>query len=151
VLPLLVCAVLSTVPASMTQLISDHDIGRELAEMVILAMGMKSCEGEQAAFVVRRADGKLAVIRWAIDCSALRKSYRGIVPPNTVAIVHTHPEGRREPSQQDISEARRIKLPICVLTRRGIWMADPVQGNSVALLDDPTWTNSQPAESAAVK
>jgi JAB domain-containing protein similar to deubiquitination enzymes len=141
VLPLLVCAVLSSVPAAIEQMIVDREVAHDLAQLVVLASGMKSCEGEHAAFVVKRTDGKLAVIKWSTDCAALRKSYHGIVPPNTIAIVHTHPEGRREPSMQDIGEARRIKLPICVLTRRGIWMADPVEGKSIALLDDPAWTS----------
>lgn len=142
-LSLLVCAILSANPAQLQAMLDDRDVVKELAEMVILANAMKACEGEQAAFVVRRADRKLAVVHWSTDCSALRKTYRGIIPPNAIAIVHTHPEGRREPSPEDLSEARRIKLPICVLTRRGIWIADPVRTESIALLDDPAWTEQR--------
>ena len=123
-------------------LLRDDDVVRELAQMVVLAAGMRACEGEHAAFVVRRADGKLAVVRWSTDCAALGKTYRGFVPPNTVAIVHTHPEGRSQPSMQDVAEAKRIKRPICVLTRKGIWVADPArEGQPYALIENPRWTS----------
>lgn len=123
------------------QMLTDERVMDELAEMVVLSTVLNACKGELAAFLVRDREGKLSLVRWPVDCAALRKTWKGVVPWNTVAIVHTHPDKRRAPSDGDLKESRRLTLPICVLTRAGISVADPAAEQAIALLDDPTWTN----------
>jgi hypothetical protein len=71
---------------------------------------------EKAAFVVREPDGRIDFIRWtgSGDRSA---DYYGEVPPNAVAIVHTHPNSQPLPSWRDTQVARRLAMPVYVVTR----------------------------------
>ncbi|HEX7807902.1 MAG TPA: Mov34/MPN/PAD-1 family protein, partial [Thermoanaerobaculia bacterium] len=69
--------------------------------------------------------GNLDYKLWPATQQRRKASYRGAVPPNTVAIAHTHPHGMPKPSQHDINEAARTGLPIYVITRTSIARVDP--------------------------
>lgn len=125
-------------------MLRDDALMAKLAEMVILAAALDSCEGERAAFLIQSRDGRLSLHHWPTDCQAMRKIYRGVMPWNTVAIVHTHPDARRRPSRGDFKEARRLTLPVCVVTRSGISVAMPHSDTATALLEDRTWTSRPP-------
>ena len=141
---LLLLLVLATTPSVadttfVREMVTDAALLRDLRDMVARADALGGCKAEVAAFLVRRSDGGLALVAWPGGCEALQKKFRGVVPPRTVAIVHTHPGNRKNPSPGDIDQAMRLKMPICVLTRYGVWMADPHLGKPVAILDDPAW------------
>lgn len=72
---------------------------------------------ERAAFVTRDEDGNYHLVFWPFLRELRRASYFGKFPRNVVAIVHTHPNGEALPSEGDRELARRIGLPIYVLTR----------------------------------
>jgi JAB domain-containing protein similar to deubiquitination enzymes len=72
---------------------------------------------EQAAFVVHEIDGRTDFVRWPFGGYDFRAAYRGTIPPNAVAIVHTHPNGRPQPSDNDVAVARRLGIPVYVVTR----------------------------------
>lgn len=75
---------------------------------------------EHSAFLVRDANGKLQLVKWPGDGTRMSATYHGTIPAGTVAIVHTHPNGLPNPSRGDAALARKLNLPVYVLTRRGI-------------------------------
>ena len=79
---------------------------------------------ERAAFVIRERDGGLTMQRWA-SAAYRRASFRGSIPPGTIAIAHTHPLRSPGPSEHDRVEARRLGLPVIVVTPGGNVAAFP--------------------------
>ena len=72
---------------------------------------------EQAAFAVRDNDGRIDFVRWPGSPDDSRATFAGSIPPNAFAIVHTHPNGRPQPSADDDLLARRLGIPVYVITR----------------------------------
>lgn len=77
-------------------------------------------ENEEAMFIVRGPDGRLSFVRWTSLGVPLKARWTGAVPPGTIAIVHTHPNSRPRPSEVDAATARRLGLPVYVLTHARI-------------------------------
>jgi hypothetical protein len=74
---------------------------------------------EHAAFLIRHRDGTLSWVDWPEgERNAAR--WEGAYPAGVVAIAHTHRNWQGQPSKVDIASARRIGLPIYVVTRNGI-------------------------------
>jgi hypothetical protein len=72
---------------------------------------------EEAAFIVRNADGALAIVRWPRAGTPHIAKWKGSFPEGTVAIAHTHPNRFPEPSRIDKRTARVRKVPVYVVTR----------------------------------
>ena len=79
---------------------------------------------ERAAFLIAEADGGLTLAPWELR-GYHRASYRGVVPERTIAIVHTHPAHLPKPSAHDRAEARRLGMPVVVVTPSGVEVAMP--------------------------
>jgi hypothetical protein len=75
---------------------------------------------EQAAFAVVDNDHRIRFIRWRVRGTETRAHYVGPVPPNAIAIVHTHPNRLPEPSRDDGAVAKRLGMPVYVVTRLSI-------------------------------
>ena len=72
---------------------------------------------EHAAFIVRDADGSLSFREWPYASESRQATFHGAIPPGTVAIIHTHPNAIPVPTQPDSELAKRLHLPVYVLTR----------------------------------
>jgi hypothetical protein len=79
--------------------------------------GYGSRREERAAFVIRKDDGSLAFVRWPFESASHRASFSGAAPRGLVAVVHTHPPNSPLPSPGDAGVARRLGVPVYVLTR----------------------------------
>src|SRR6185503_4445452 len=79
---------------------------------------------EQGGFLIRESDGSLTFASWPRG-SFQRAFYRGKIPRGAVAVVHTHPRNLPDPSVHDGEEARRVGLPVVVVTPRAITAAWP--------------------------
>ncbi len=79
---------------------------------------------ERAAFLIREDDGTLTLEPWP-SREFRHASFRGVIPARTIAILHTHPASAPSPSARDRAEARRLGLPVVVITPRGVTMAMP--------------------------
>jgi proteasome lid subunit RPN8/RPN11 len=77
---------------------------------------------ERAAFVVLR-DGALRMIPWRSGGRA-HASFRGSIPEDCIAIAHTHPEASMDPSKGDIAVARRLGMPVLVITPAALSVAE---------------------------
>ena len=75
---------------------------------------------EHSAFLVRDANGDLQLVRWLGKATSMSATYRGPIPYGTVAIVHTHPKALPNPSDGDAALARKLNMPVYVLTRHSI-------------------------------
>lgn len=81
-------------------------------------------QNERAAFLIREADGSLTLEPWT-GGGFRHARHRGRVPERTVAVLHTHPRGERKPSARDRQEARRLGLPVVVITPDAVIAARP--------------------------
>jgi len=78
---------------------------------------------ERAGFLIRENDGTLTFAPWNVSDFAAAH-YRGGVPPNTIALVHTHPDFTSPwPSPRDASVARRLALPVIVVSKDAVTVA----------------------------
>jgi proteasome lid subunit RPN8/RPN11 len=82
-------------------------------------------EYERAAFLIRERDGTLTLEPWP-HRGYRHATFRGAIPPRTIAILHTHPAGEPQPSVRDRAEAKRLGIPVVVITPEGVIAADPI-------------------------
>ena len=90
---------------------------------------------EHAAFAVLDPDGRVRFVTWQYEHTALAAEYSGSVPANTFAIVHTHPNNRPMPSDDDRATARRLGIYVYVLTRTAITRTAGARSEFVLLGD----------------
>ena len=79
---------------------------------------------ERAAFLIRESGGTLTLEPWPHG-SFRHASFRGRIPPRTIAILHTHPANAPQPSAQDRAEAKRLGIAIVVITPGSVIAAEP--------------------------
>lgn len=74
---------------------------------------------ERAAFLILERDGSITSQPWE-SRGVRHASFKGAIPPRTLAIVHTHPRGESKPSARDRAEAIRLGVPVIVVTSDGV-------------------------------
>lgn len=79
---------------------------------------------ERAAFLTWEGDGRVGCVIWPRTNQHQMAAFRGKWPENTAAIAHTHPRTLPLPSAHDRDEARRIGIPIFVVTPGRIEIAE---------------------------
>lgn len=79
---------------------------------------------ESAAFIVRNSAGGLELYHWPRSRAFRAAHWDGALPEGVVALMHTHPASLPRPSGQDVAEARRLRLPVYVVTERQMCVAD---------------------------
>jgi len=109
----------------------------------------RSDQSEIAAFLVRDTAGAISFVPWPQSGRFRSESFRGVIPLGTVALAHTHPwQADQRPSRGDIEQAKKIGLPIYVVTRWNLYAVD-ADGNVVEIFARTDWT--RPALLAASK
>jgi hypothetical protein len=96
---------------------------------------------EEAAFVVRNANGGYRLVVWDTEREYQKRSFNGTIPRAAVAIVHTHPRDKPEASRGDRQTARLLAMPVVVLTPLNIVVVGP-DGRSVAVVRNQRWLPS---------
>jgi hypothetical protein len=86
--------------------------------------GYGRLEREKAAFLIEEKKGTLTLQPWPAGAHR-RASFRGRIPERAVAILHTHPRGEPKPSANDRAEARRLGMPVVVITPEAVIAAMP--------------------------
>ena len=93
-------------------------------DALLAESGYGRLQSERAAFLIREPDGTLTTQPW--DAGRIRHAtYRGPIPQRAIAVVHTHPHGEPHPSSRDRAEARRLAIPVIVVTTEGVIAAMP--------------------------
>ena len=141
----LLFAILIAVPAFGDDIIFDSVIGRMCFRDLLRDSGW-SLNGpfERAAWVVQQVDGSIACQCWPSKHSYLSESFNGPKPPNTIAIVHTHPVAFPKPSNQDQLEATRLGIPIYVITIKGVYKAMPGVSKIATIVERQAWIRQVP-------
>ncbi len=79
---------------------------------------------ERAAFLRLDADAHFHCDVWPATFSPLGAKWNAPIPDGTVAILHSHPRFYSDPSRLDRSEAKRVGMPVFIVTGWGIAMVD---------------------------
>lgn len=80
---------------------------------------------ERAAFLIYRDDGVFDCLLWPVTNEQQAAHWQGPAPVGIAAVVHSHPSRIPYPSPDDAYEARRMSVPIFVVTRRHVSMVSP--------------------------
>jgi hypothetical protein len=92
--------------------------------------GFGSTPTEHSMWVVSK-DGRYEFLIWPWSAAAGKETWKGPAPDGAIAVIHTHPSTKSErPSDDDHDLAdgkqdTRIRMPVYVLHRNGIWKAVP--------------------------
>ena len=70
---------------------------------------------ERAGFLVLDGE-RFRLVPWPPTHQFHAEEWIGKIPEGTVAVVHTHPPGQPLPSTHDRAEARRVGIPMLVIT-----------------------------------
>lgn len=125
---------------------------RALFAGVLRAASFGLTDLERAAFIVRGTDGVLRSEPWPATDGKHAESFRGVMPVGTVAIVHTHPVEWPMPSQHDIEEATRLRIPIYVVTLQNVYRATPDSRWPDVVIRGRSWfKDAMPAHGPAVE
>lgn len=92
---------------------------------LLKAGGLGLTHWEAAAFLLLSPDGRYRCVAWPFSNRNRQQKYRGRIPEFTVAIIHTHPRNIPLPSMGDRATARRLGIPVIVLTSHNIYVATP--------------------------
>ena len=101
----------------------DRNIIKEFARAwEQVALGMKLTEA--VVIILRTSDGSYKAINKGSPNQAYEFSFAW--DPNTIAVVHTHPNNRDpKPQDGDIVLADRFGVPVLTITSKGMYMYDP--------------------------
>lgn len=79
-------------------------------------------EWERAAFLRIDDRGRFACDVWPSKLQFHSASWSGPTPDGTIAIIHSHPRTLPNPSVEDAAEARRLGIPVIVVTPQAVTM-----------------------------
>ena len=96
---------------------------------------------ERAGFLILESEGAVTLAPWNATAGFQRASHRGGIPAGAIAVAHTHPRGASGPSAGDRDLARRIGLPVVVITPDAVVAAIP-DGTIRTLIAGPGWWRS---------
>lgn len=99
---------------------------------------------ERAAFITEQVDGSLGCEEWPSMHAYHSEQFRGAIPPQAIAIVHTHPVQYPMPSFQDNEEATRLGIPIYTITIRGVYKSLPGEKSARLITDKQSWIRETP-------
>lgn len=94
---------------------------------------------EAASFLVRNDDGSMVMLFWPRVQFSRKETFRGAIPPGTIAIAHTHPHNMARPSRGDHTEAVRLGLPIYAVSLVEVWAADPGSVRPIQVVARGSW------------
>jgi len=106
-------------------------------ELLVLS-GYGRFSYERAAFLVLEQDGSLACMHWPPTFQYERIDYKGGMPANVVAVVHTHPYRSEHPSAADRAAAKRLRLPFVVVAPTTLSIID-AHGATTTLAAGNLW------------
>jgi hypothetical protein len=98
------------------------DVGQQLLDRVFFA---DTRDLEQAAFLTVQPDGSLGCVLWPATSEHDASTFHGELPPDTVAVVHTHPREWQDPSAQDSLLSKQLDISVVVVTHGFIVDVDP--------------------------
>jgi hypothetical protein len=93
---------------------------------------------EKSAWLIRTSEITYQWIRWPSSREWKKERWKGEIPANLVAQVHTHPaETDPKPSFKDHAFSRKVNAPLYTVSRKGIWRINP--GGKVIKVAGSNW------------
>jgi len=93
---------------------------------------------EKSAWVIQTSTGKLKWIRWPASRKWKGEIWKGNVPANLIAQVHTHPlKTDPRPSYNDVVFAHNVKTNLYTISREAIWKVTP--GGTITEVGGAKW------------
>jgi hypothetical protein len=81
---------------------------------------------ETSAWIIQNSKGDLEWIRWPSSRKWKGEIWRGSIPPNVIAQVHTHPLNTDpRPSYKDLVFSHNVNKPLYTISREAIWKVIP--------------------------
>jgi hypothetical protein len=114
------------------RILRDRDVASGFA-MLVKNAGYGHRPDEQAGFLVMDDDGRLRVVPWPATNRHHAQQWSGAIPAGTVAVAHTHPSESPSASAHDCDEARRLGMPMFVLTPQAVVLIDARSGRPQAI------------------
>lgn len=102
--------------------------------------GNRADDLEHAAFLVRDGDGNLSCVQWPYANWERARTYGGVIPEGTVAIIRVQSWREQRPLPEDVTLSVRSGLPIYTLTRWHIYAVDPASGQTEQIVRED-WSN----------
>ena len=96
---------------------------------------------EVASWVVRNAEiGRYEFVRWPPSAERKKEIWRGRIPQDVMALIHTHTRtGGEKPSQTDQNVAVKLGIYVYTISHVGVWVAEP--NGKISKLADHDWRN----------
>ena len=98
------------------------DVGQQLLDRVFYT---DTRDLEQAAFLTAQPDGTLGCVLWPATTERDASTFHGAMPPDTIAVLHTHPRQWQDPSAQDSILSRQLDMSVIVVTHGFVVDVDP--------------------------
>jgi hypothetical protein len=96
---------------------------------------------EGVVLIFRKLDGNY--MAKSMGKTNQHKSFTFTWAPNAIAIVHTHPNSSDpKPSPDDIRIAEKFGIPVCTITRWGMYVYDPVTKSTSKVKENLDWLDS---------
>ena len=106
------------------------------------AFGRDPNRTETAAWILLDSSGHIEFMRWRRSFARNSELWKGAVPRNVIAQVHTHSVWvDPKPSHCDVALARRLLIPIYTISENGIWKATPF--GAIRKVMEPPWLQRQ--------
>jgi len=103
------------------------------------AFGRDPNRTERAGWLIRHERSEYSCVRWKTSGERNHEFWRGPVPPNAIAQIHTHTViADPRPSRKDIELTRRIGLQMFVVSGSGVWSVLP-DGKIVQVSNSDWW------------
>ena len=111
-------------------ILNDREVSKGFDQMVARS-GHGKLPIESAAFLVIDEKGAFSLVQWPSTNRYHQQQWTGAIPSGTVAVVHTHPANLPYASTHDREEARRIGMPILILTPGTVVAVDGREGRQL--------------------
>jgi hypothetical protein len=111
--------------AAIDETLFEQEEVREFFRELMRAGGNGRRQYERGGFIRLLPNGNYETQMWPFAPTVREATFKGKIPSGTVAIAHTHPREIPHPSLHDQAVAKRLAIPVVVLTPRLITVAEP--------------------------
>jgi hypothetical protein len=111
--------------ATIDERLLEEEAVRDFFQALMRAGGNGYRQVERGGFLRLLPDGTYEGQMWPFAPTVREAGFRGKIPSGTIAIAHTHPRDTPHPSTHDIAVAKRLSIPVVVLTPRWITVVEP--------------------------
>jgi hypothetical protein len=111
--------------AAIDEKVFEQEAVRDFFNALMRGGGNGRRQVERGGFIRLLPDGTYEGQMWPFAPTVREATFKGQIPSGTIAIAHTHPRENPHPSIHDQAVAKRLAIPVVVLTPRFITIAEP--------------------------